>query len=174
MEGGGDECRSRAGIRVDRGHEAGSTRSEAGLRGHVCADGSPNLSPKGTTTVWEDERQLVFADISSPTTVRNLRVNPAIEINVVDPFVRKGYRFKGTASLHHNDAIYERTLALLTERGYRATPDRVKTIVLVNVERAAPLISPAYDTGASETTVRNQWIDYHRKLNVSRTTSTQP
>lgn len=28
----------------------------------VCPDGTPNLSPKGTTTVWDDEH-LVFADI---------------------------------------------------------------------------------------------------------------
>jgi len=49
----------------------------------VCPDGTPNLSPKGTTAVWDDEH-LVFADICSPATVRNLIANPAIEINVVD------------------------------------------------------------------------------------------
>lgn len=65
----------------------------------VCPDGTPNLSPKGTTTVWEADH-LVFADIASPGTVRNLEQNPAIELNVVDPFVRKGYRFKGTAERH--------------------------------------------------------------------------
>ena len=30
----------------------------------VCPDGTPNLSPKGTTTVWDDDH-LVFADIHS-------------------------------------------------------------------------------------------------------------
>jgi hypothetical protein len=60
----------------------------------VCADGTPNLSPKGTIAVWDDEH-LVFADIRSPGTITNLKKNPAVEINVVDPFVRKGYRFKG-------------------------------------------------------------------------------
>src|SRR5919201_4351 len=68
-----------------------------GFAATVCPDGTPNLSPKGTTTVWDDEH-LVFAAIHSPNTVRNLRQNPAIEINVVDPIVRKGYRFKGNAS----------------------------------------------------------------------------
>lgn len=58
----------------------------------VCSDGTPNLSPKGTIAVW-DATHLVFADIRSPGTVANLKVNPTIEINVVDPFVRKGYRF---------------------------------------------------------------------------------
>src|SRR5579859_7115926 len=62
----------------------------------VCPDHTPNLSPKGTTTVWKDD-YLVFADICSPGTVENLRHNPAVEINVVDPILRKGYRFKGSA-----------------------------------------------------------------------------
>jgi predicted pyridoxine 5'-phosphate oxidase superfamily flavin-nucleotide-binding protein len=62
----------------------------------VCADNTPNLSPKGTIAVWGDD-QLVFANIRSPQTIANLRRNPAIEINVVDRMVRKGYRFKGTA-----------------------------------------------------------------------------
>jgi len=31
----------------------------------VCPDGTPNLSPKGTTAVWDDDH-LVFANIRSP------------------------------------------------------------------------------------------------------------
>jgi predicted pyridoxine 5'-phosphate oxidase superfamily flavin-nucleotide-binding protein len=41
----------------------------------VGGDGRPNLSPKGTTTVWDDGH-LMFADIASPQTVANLAVNP--------------------------------------------------------------------------------------------------
>lgn len=69
-----------------------------GCAATVCPDGTPNLSPKGTTAVWDDGH-LVFADIRSPRTVANLRQNPAIEINVVDPVSRKGYRFKGNATV---------------------------------------------------------------------------
>jgi len=60
----------------------------------VCADGSPNLSPKGSTRVWDDDH-LFFADICSPQTTANVRAGSLVEVNVVDPFVRKGYRFKG-------------------------------------------------------------------------------
>src|ERR1700761_6340653 len=62
----------------------------------VNADGTPNLSPKGTMQVLDDEH-IVFADIRSPGTMANLARQPAMEINFVDPFSRKGYRFKGTA-----------------------------------------------------------------------------
>jgi hypothetical protein len=36
----------------------------------------------------------VFADIRSPESVRNIEHNPSVEVNVVDPLVRKGYRLK--------------------------------------------------------------------------------
>jgi uncharacterized protein len=55
-----------------------------GFAATVCPDGTPNLSPKGTTTVWHDDH-LPFADIWSPETVRGLADNPNIEINVAGP-----------------------------------------------------------------------------------------
>lgn len=134
-----------------------------GFAATVCPDGTANLSPKGTTTVWDDDH-LLFADIWSPQTVRNLAANPTIEINVVDPIVRKGYRFKGRASLHSKGDIYERGLALLRERGYDANRERVRTIVLVDVERAAPLISPAYEGGTSEATIAAKWERHFAEL----------
>ncbi len=49
----------------------------------VCPDGTPNLSPKGTTAVWDDDH-LMFADIRSPQSVQNIEHNPSVEVNVVD------------------------------------------------------------------------------------------
>src|SRR5579862_1811193 len=82
----------------------------------VCADGTPNLSPKGTTAVWDDDH-LVFADICSPGTIANLAENPATEINVVDPLVRKGYRFKGHATVLSEGPQFERALEFYRRRG---------------------------------------------------------
>lgn len=127
-----------------------------GFAATVCADGTPNLSPKGTTTVLDDEH-LLFADIHSPGTVRNLERNTSIELNVVDPIVRKGYRFKGRAAMHSEGETYEEGLRLLGERGYDASRKRIKTIVVIEVERAAPLVSPVYDSGASEEQVAEVW-----------------
>ena len=63
--------------------------AELGFIATVCPDGTPNLSPKGTITAWDDDH-LVFADIRSPGTIANLRTNPSIEVNVVDQLVRRG------------------------------------------------------------------------------------
>ena len=90
----------------------------------VCPDGTPNLSPKGTTTVWDDDH-LVFADIRSPGTVRNLQHNPAIEVNVVDPIVRKGYRFKGTGCVLHEGELFDQIVAFYRRTGIpQPHPDR--------------------------------------------------
>src|SRR5438876_9856275 len=48
----------------------------------VCPDGSPNLSPRGSTRVWDDDH-LFFADICSPQTTANIRAGSPIEVNVV-------------------------------------------------------------------------------------------
>ena len=125
----------------------------------VCPDGTPNLSPKGTTAVWDDDR-LVFADIRSPGTVANLRRNPAVEINVVDWFVRKGYRFKGTATVLTEGALFQEILAFYERQGMFDAPSRIRAIVLVQVEQALPLVSPAYDRGVTEGQVREQWERY--------------
>src|SRR5437868_1072330 len=109
----------------------------------VCPDGTPNLSPKGTTTVWDDEH-LIFADICSPGTIANLQHNPTIEINVVDPDVRKGYRFKGTAIVLTEGLQFDEIVAFYRQRG---TQYPIHSIALIKVERALPVISPAYDQG---------------------------
>ena len=133
-------------------------RIRLGYVATVGLDGTPNLSPKGTTTVWDDDH-LVFADIRSPNTVANVRHNPVVEINVVDPFLRKGYRFKGRAQVLTEGDLYEQIIAFYEERG--SPRERIRSVVLVTVERARPLISPAYDLGASEDEVRRRWESYY-------------
>jgi predicted pyridoxine 5'-phosphate oxidase superfamily flavin-nucleotide-binding protein len=91
-----------------------------GYHATVRPDGTPNLSHKGTTSVYDDEH-LFFAEIRSPQTITNLRVNPAIDVNVVDIFARRGYRFRGTATIHRGDEVYERGLVLLRDRDYAVT-----------------------------------------------------
>ncbi len=131
-----------------------------GFAATVCPDGTPNLSPKGTTSVWDDDH-LIFADIHSPRTVANLRHNPAIEINVVDPLVRKGYRFKGTGEVLAEGPRFADALAFFRRRGVASD---IHTVVLVRVTRALPLVSPAYDGGATEDEIRARWQRYWEGL----------
>lgn len=138
----------------------------------VCPDGTPNLSPKGTVTVWDNEH-LIFADIRSPRTINNLRKNPAVEINVVDPFVRKGYRFKGTGEILTMGELFNEILNLY-QHGVRDAKNRIRSIVLVKIEHASALISPAYDNGSTEQVIIEQWRGYYEKLNHGTTPAESP
>jgi predicted pyridoxine 5'-phosphate oxidase superfamily flavin-nucleotide-binding protein len=134
----------------------------------VCPDGTPNLSPKGTTAVWDDDH-LVFANIRSPGTLANLRQNANVEVNVVDPFLRKGYRFKGVASVLESGALYDKAIAFYQARGSRVSA--IREVVIVRVHRAQPIDSPAYDLGLTEDEVRGRWERYFQSLRAGKTAS---
>ena len=129
----------------------------------VTPDGRPNVSPKGTTTFWDQER-LMFADLASPGTVENLANNPHVEVNVIDPIARKGFRFKGTGRVHTGGEVFERGLTILHDRGLTAARDRVRSIVVIDVTAAAAVISPAYDDGTSENVIVQRWLQHHNGL----------
>ena len=131
-------------------------QTKLGFIATVSPDGTPNLSPKGTTIVW-DEDHLAFADIHSPGTIQNLLSNPAIEINVVDVFTRKGYRFKGTAKVFSEGDIFNKVISFY---GEAASKYKINNIVVVKVNRVIPITSPIYDTGISEEDVKTRYIDY--------------
>ena len=126
----------------------------------AALDGTPNLSPKGTFVVLDD-RTIGFGEIRSPGTIRNLRANPRVEVNFVDPFVRKGYRFAGTAVVvERGDSAFDALLGQF--RG--ALAPRMRAIVAITVTRALPLTSPAYDDGRTESELRRAWTARFRKL----------
>lgn len=129
----------------------------------VTEDGRPNVSPKGTTTIWDDER-LMFADVASPGTVMNLATNPHVEVNVVDPILRKGFRFKGTATVYTSGDMFERGVRILRGRGSALDMNRVRSIVVIEVTSAAPVVSPIYDDGTPEELIVRRWLAYYGDL----------
>jgi predicted pyridoxine 5'-phosphate oxidase superfamily flavin-nucleotide-binding protein len=135
----------------------------------VCPDGTPNLSPKGTTAVWDDDH-LVFANIRSPGTLANLRHNPTVEVNVVDPFVRKGYRFKGVATIFESGPLYDDARAFYRRRG---TEHPIREIVMIEVRTAHPIDSPAYDLGLNEMEVRETMERHYQSLREGKTIDDQ-
>ena len=129
----------------------------------ASADGMPNVSPKGTFAVL-NERTIAFGEIRSPGTLRNLQANPRIEVNFVDPFVRKGYRFAGVATvIERGDAGFDALLPRLRS----SLADRIRAVVTIAVSRALPLTSPAYDDGTTELALRRSWTTRFRKLQPS-------
>jgi len=138
---------------------------QLGFIATVTADGKASLSPKGTTRAWDDEH-LIFGDIRSPATIRNLRANPSIEINVVDVTLRKGYRFKGVAQVIDAGPQFEAMVRFFREGG---STSPFKHMVLMTVEMAAPLTSPSYDQGVTEAELAAKWDRHWEDLRRKRT-----
>jgi hypothetical protein len=132
-------------------------KQRLGFVATVCEDGEPNLSPKGTFVVVDD-RTLAFGEIRSPGTIRNLRHRPTVEVNFVDPLIRKGFRAKGVASIHERGSdIYAAHRSRFDRWGKLA--DRIENIVLIDIRSAKALSSPVYDDGAKEAQLREQWAN---------------
>jgi len=124
----------------------------------ISADNTPNLSPKGTIIVL-DESNLAFADIHSPQTVENLKRNPAIEINVDDPFSRRGYRFKGIAEIISTGDKFDKIISHYKETGVKSS---IKTIVTVKIEKLSEVLSPLYDLGNTEEELKAKWKKHYK------------
>ena len=60
--------------------------------------GKPNVSPKGSFRVLDDEH-VVFANIASPRTMGNLKENPQLTAIMLDRSSRKGCRVWGKAEI---------------------------------------------------------------------------
>ena len=128
-------------------------RQRLGFVATVSPDGSPNVSPKGTIFVW-DQSTLIFADIRSPQTVTNLQTNPRLEINVVDPILRRGYRFRGRGRVLEEGQPYLRMLEFYADLGIKS---KIHRIVQVYVDDVSEVTSPLYDTGISEDEIARTW-----------------
>ena len=137
---------------------------------HLCfaatvgADGEPNLSPKGTINVCDDAH-LFFLDIASPGTRANLARSPRIEINVVEQTSRRGYRFAGSARLYGKDTPeYAEAVRRAFDDADPSYP--VNAVVIIAVDKAAPLLSPAYWYVKDENELREMWKK--RRIDLDR------
>ena len=123
----------------------------------VSNDNTPNLSPKGTIMIL-DESYLAFADIQSPKTVENLKRNPSIEINVVDPFSRRGYRFKGIGKIISSGNEFNKIISYYKTSGVKSS---IKSVILVKIEKLSEVFSPLYDLGHTEEELKAKWKKYY-------------
>ena len=75
-------------------------------------EGVPNVTPKGTVRVMDDQH-VIFADLFSLKTRQNLEQNPRVAVTVIDPTTHKGYQIKGTAELLTSGPLYDQMAAQL-------------------------------------------------------------
>ncbi len=75
----------------------------------------PNVAIKGTLRLLDDEH-VIFADLYSFKTRKNLEENPQVAIMVMDVESRKGYSLKGVAELIDSGPLYDQISAEIKQR----------------------------------------------------------
>jgi predicted pyridoxine 5'-phosphate oxidase superfamily flavin-nucleotide-binding protein len=94
-------------------------------------DGEPNVTPKGTLKLL-DENHVVFADLFSMKTQKNLLENKKVAVTVVDAATGKGYQLKGTAEVIGSGALFDEVGKQLKEAPKALPP--VRHVVKITVE----------------------------------------
>ncbi len=93
--------------------------------------GEPNVTPKGTVKMM-DENHVLFADLFSLKTRKNLLENNKIAVTVVDTATAKGYQIKGTAEVISSGQLFDQTSKEIKENPKGLPP--VHYVVKITVE----------------------------------------
>ena len=133
-----------------------------GFVASITPQGRPAVSPKATFAVLDD-RTLAFGNIRSEGTVKNVQQNPNVEVNFIDVFHRTAARIAGTARyVSREDDEYETLLPAFEK--WSSSVDRMQGFVVIAVDGAEFVKSPAYDTGAKPDELGAQWHEYFASL----------
>ncbi len=128
----------------------------------VNEDGTPNLSPKGTFVI-ADEQTLLFSEIRSPATLKNLKERPALELAFLDILSRKALRVAGKATIiAKQDAKFTAYLKLFDR--FSIYKPKFRHIIQVTISKASIVTSPAYDLGITEQELRQQYQQHIAEL----------
>jgi hypothetical protein len=94
-------------------------------------DGTPNVTPKGTLRLLDDQH-VMFADLFSLKTRQNLEKNPKVAVTVIDTASAKRYQLKGTAELISSGPLYDQFDKELNQAMLSLPP--LKYVVKIAVE----------------------------------------
>ena len=96
----------------------------------VNPDGTPDIGPKRSTRVLDDEH-LAFTEVTGNQTWRNVQHRSRVAIAAVDRETLKGFRFVGSPELITAGEIFDQAVAALRARGITAP---VKAVVRIRVD----------------------------------------
>jgi predicted pyridoxine 5'-phosphate oxidase superfamily flavin-nucleotide-binding protein len=94
-------------------------------------DGMPNVAIKGSLRILDDEH-LMFADLFSLKTRKNLEENPKVAVMVMDAGTNKGYSLKGSVELISGGPLFDQMVEALKKMPTQLPLPRY--VVKINVE----------------------------------------
>ena len=118
------------------------------------AEGHPNVSPKEIFAVL-DTKHFVIANIASPTSARNVELNPRVCVSFVDVFVQKGFKVIGTArNVRREDEGFDQWVAPLATIAGPRFP--IRSVIVVEAIAIEPILAPSYRLYAADTSEAGQ------------------
>lgn len=112
-----------------------------------------------------DEEHLVIANIASPTSVRNIGVNPRVCVSFIDIFVQKGFKVIGAArNVLRRGHEFARWSAPLEAMAGPRFP--MHSVLVVRADAVEPILAPSYRLYAAETTEQSQVASAMRAYGV--------
>lgn len=103
-------------------------------------NGRPNVSPKGSFRVIDDDH-VAFAEIASPGTIANIRENPQVEAMVFSPDTWGGCRVRGKAEILESGDLLESFKAQ-----FAPMKMKVRSVIKIAVEQV--VIMPPMKAGS--------------------------
>lgn len=148
-------------------HQAMARKSVLCWLATADASGQPNVSPKEVFAI-ADKEHVVVANIASPKTASNIRVNARVCLSFVDVFVQKGYKVLGKArEVQPSDPAFDRWAAPLKAMAGDRFP--IHSVFVIRATAVEPIVAPSYRLYPSETTEASQVEAALRTYGVQRT-----
>jgi predicted pyridoxine 5'-phosphate oxidase superfamily flavin-nucleotide-binding protein len=104
----------------------------------VSPEGVPNVAPKGSLTVLDDEH-LVYADLVEGRTSRNILARPDVSVVVLDR-EGNGYQIKGRGTRDETGSAYTHLCEVTPALRIPLPPP--STVVVIDVEEVSPIDLP--------------------------------
>ncbi len=108
------------------------------LVGTSSKDGWPQISPKGSVMVY-DQETLAYWERSRRSAMENVGENPKVVIYYNNPDTRTRWRFYGTATIHESGAIRDDVMSKTVQAELDRDPERQGVAVLVKIDTVGEL-----------------------------------
>ncbi|CAH1045025.1 pyridoxamine 5'-phosphate oxidase family protein [Halomonas sp. TD01] len=128
--------------------------------------GQPNVSPKEVFAVL-DSQHIVVANIASPKSAKNIRINQKVCLSFIDIFVQKGFKIIGTATeLKPTAQEYSHWVAPLLAMAGDRYP--IHSVLVIKATAVEPIVAPSYRLYPAETSEESQTQAALRTYGVNR------
>lgn len=104
----------------------------------ASADGTPNLGPKGSMMVLDDQH-LAYWERTQRIILAHIEENPKVAVLYRNPTKRINWRFHGVATVHKEGPIREQVMARVVEPELSRDPERRGFAVVIKVNRVTNL-----------------------------------